>query len=60
MDRNLNNQEIIVNMPGNIVAQIDAQVDNGFTDREEFVRAAARHYLEYLRNMNDTLGSSIA
>ncbi|MBX4191084.1 ribbon-helix-helix domain-containing protein [Candidatus Saccharibacteria bacterium] len=55
----LNTEKMKIIMPGNMLAQIDAQIGGGFTDREEFMRAAARHYLEYLRALNDTGDSSI-
>jgi metal-responsive CopG/Arc/MetJ family transcriptional regulator len=55
----LNTEKMNITIPGNMLAQIDAQIGSGFTDREEFMRAAARHYLEYLRSMNAAEGSLI-
>lgn len=43
------NSDIVqVALPTNILAQIDAQVGSSFVDREDFIRAAVRRYLEYL------------
>lgn len=41
--------QITVNVPGNLMAQIDAQVGSNFVDRDEFIRAAIRHYIEALQ-----------
>lgn len=40
---------ITVTLPGNLLAQIDAQVGSNFVDRDEFVRAAVRHYVESIQ-----------
>ena len=48
-DKAAEGDRLTVVLPANLVAQIDAQVGGGFVDREEFIRAAVRHYIEYLR-----------
>ena len=40
-------ENVSVDVPANMLAQIDALVGGGFVDRQEFIRAAIRHYLEY-------------
>lgn len=55
-DHDLSTDTITVALPSNIIAQIDAQVGGGFVDREDFVRSAARHYLEYLHAQGDAAG----
>lgn len=45
-----------VTLPGTMLAQIDAQVGGGFVDREEFIRSAVRHYVEYLQSVNNAAG----
>ena len=42
--------QITVMLPGNLLAQVDAQVGSNFVDRDEFVRAAVRHYVEFLQS----------
>ena len=41
--------QITVTLPGNLMAQVDAQVGSNFVDRDEFIRAAVRHYIEYIQ-----------
>jgi metal-responsive CopG/Arc/MetJ family transcriptional regulator len=53
MDRNLDSERLTVTIPATMLAQIDAQIGGGFVDRDEFIRAATRHYLEYQREIND-------
>jgi metal-responsive CopG/Arc/MetJ family transcriptional regulator len=55
----VNNEKVSVMMPGNIIAQIDAQVGGGYMDREDFIRAAVRNYLKEIREVNDSRGSAI-
>jgi len=45
-----NGEQLTLTLPANLMAQIDAQVGGEFTDREEFIRAAIRRYLEYLQD----------
>lgn len=40
---------ITITLPGALIAQVDAQVGSNFVDRDEFVRAAVRHYVEFLQ-----------
>lgn len=40
---------LTITLPGNLLAQVDAQVGSNFVDRDEFVRAAVRHYVEFLQ-----------
>lgn len=42
---------LTVSLPANMIAQIDAVVGSQFTDRDDFLRAATRHYLEYLQQI---------
>lgn len=56
---NLNDETVNINIPGTMLAQIDAQVGAGFVDREEFIRSATRYYLDHLREANDTKNSLI-
>lgn len=44
-----NGEQITVTLPTNVMTQIDAQVGSEFTDRDDFIRTAARHYLDYLQ-----------
>lgn len=46
-DDNIANESVTVTLPMNMLAQIDAQVGGDFVDRADFLRAAARHYIEY-------------
>jgi len=48
------NDQLTVSLPANVIAQIDAVVGSEFTDRDDFVRAAVRHYLEYLQHVQRT------
>lgn len=50
----LANDQLTVSLPANIIAQIDAVVGSEFTDRDDFMRAAVRHYLEYLQRIQRT------
>lgn len=52
-DNNGASDQIMVSIPGNLMAQIDAQVGSEFADRSDFVLAAVRHYLEYLQNKSN-------
>lgn len=45
---------IAVSLPANLLAQIDAQVGAAFADREDFVRAAVRSYLEHMQESQGT------
>lgn len=45
-------ESVTITLPTNLLAQIDAQVGGDFVDREDFIRAAARHYLEYEQSAN--------
>lgn len=47
---NLNSDQFTVTIPGNLMTQIDAQVGAEFVDRNDFILAASRHYLDYLRS----------
>lgn len=42
-------EQVTVTVPGTLLAQIDAFVGSSFVDRDEFIRAAIRHYVEYLQ-----------
>jgi len=42
-------EQITINVPGNVIAQIGAQVGGDFVDRDEFIRAAVRPYIEALQ-----------
>lgn len=44
-----NGEQVKITLPTNVMTQIDAQVGSEFTDRDDFMRAAARHYLDYLQ-----------
>jgi len=46
---------ITVTLLGNLLAQVDAQVGSNFMDRDEFVCAAVRHYVEFLRSEGGTM-----
>lgn len=48
------NDQLTVSLPANVIAQIDAVVGSEFTDRDDFMRAAVRHYLEYLQHVQRT------
>lgn len=50
--------QITIDLPSNIMAQIDAQVGVEFVDRADFIRAAVRHYLEYLQERARAIGQS--
>ncbi len=50
-DLNLAGEQVTVTLPSNLLAQIDAQVGGSFVDREDFLRSAARHYIEYLQSL---------
>jgi metal-responsive CopG/Arc/MetJ family transcriptional regulator len=47
-DQDISSEKITLAIPGNMLAQVDAQIGGGFVDRAEFIRAAIRHYLEDL------------
>ena len=49
MDNDATSGQVSVTIPGTLLAQIDAFVGSSFVDRDEFVRAAIRHYVEYLQ-----------
>lgn len=40
--------KLTVTLPSNLLAQIDAQIGSAFVDREDFMRAAVRFYLEHI------------
>ncbi|MBX6334604.1 ribbon-helix-helix protein, CopG family [Candidatus Saccharibacteria bacterium] len=50
----VSNDQLTVSLPANLIAQIDAVVGSEFTDRDDFIRAAVRHYLEYLQHVQRT------
>lgn len=45
--------EVMVTLPANMLAQIDAQIGGGFVDRQDFLRSAARYYLEHMQRANN-------
>lgn len=49
---NMSTEAVTITLPSNLLAQIDAQVGGDFIDREDFIRSAARHYLEYEQSVN--------
>lgn len=51
--------QITVDLPANIIAQIDAVVGSEFADRQDFLRSAVRHYLEYLQHVQTTRPTDI-
>jgi metal-responsive CopG/Arc/MetJ family transcriptional regulator len=54
-DPSMNDSErVTVALPSNILAQIDAQIGSQFADRDDFMRAAARHYLDTMRERGGT------
>ncbi|PLS82020.1 hypothetical protein CYG49_00065 [Candidatus Saccharibacteria bacterium] len=52
-------EQITVVIPGNLIAQIDAQVGSAFVDRADFIRSAIRDYLEHIRKSQGTAPSDI-
>lgn len=58
MDDSNDTDQITIDLPANIMAQIDAQVGAEFVDRADFIRSAVRHYLEYLQDRARTIGQS--
>lgn len=44
----LSDDKVTVTLPANLLAQIDSQVGSAFVDREDFLRAAVRYYLEHI------------
>lgn len=48
-DDSLSSDQLLVTLPANLLAQIDALVGGEFIDREDFIRAAVRRYLEYMQ-----------
>lgn len=42
---------VTVNLPANMLAQIDAHVGAGFNDRQDFMLTAVRYYLDHLRDV---------
>lgn len=60
MDNDATSGQISVTVPGTLIAQIDAFVGSSFVDRDEFVRAAIRHYIEYLQAAGQSSGSGAA
>lgn len=53
---NINTEAVTITLPSNLLAQIDAQIGGDFVDREDFMRAAARHYLEYEQSISRNPG----
>lgn len=51
-DMNMSTESVTITLPSNLLAQIDAQIGGDFIDREDFIRSAARHYLEYEQSVN--------
>ena len=47
-------ERVTVALPSNILAQIDAQIGSQFADRDDFMRSAARHYLETMQKRSGT------
>jgi metal-responsive CopG/Arc/MetJ family transcriptional regulator len=47
--------QINVTLPSNLIAQIDARVGAEFADRADFMRAAARYYLEHMQERSGTI-----
>lgn len=41
-------EQMIVKLPVSLLSQIDAYVGGYFTSREDFIRAATRHYVQKL------------
>lgn len=60
MDNDATSGQISVTVPGTLLAQIDAFVGSSFVDRDEFVRAAIRHYVEYLQATGRASGAGSA
>jgi metal-responsive CopG/Arc/MetJ family transcriptional regulator len=50
MADSINTDKITLDLPSNLIAQIDAQIGSEFADRADFMRAATRHYLEHMQN----------
>lgn len=51
----LNKRErLTVTMPTKLVVQIDAQVGSEFIDRDDFMQAASKHYIDYLQQDEDS------
>ena len=51
--------QLTVTMPATLLAQIDAHVGGGFVDRQEFIRGAVRHYVEYLQAVSSNTQGNI-
>jgi len=51
--------QLTVDVPTNLLVQIDAQVGTAFVDRAEFVRTAIRQYLEYIQESQNATPSDI-
>ena len=50
-DSSMNKSErVTVALPSNVLAQIDAQIGSQFADRDDFMRAAARFYLDSIQD----------
>lgn len=49
---------ISIALPTNILAEIDAHVGSQFADRDDFMRTAARYYLEAIRNRSSIENSN--
>jgi metal-responsive CopG/Arc/MetJ family transcriptional regulator len=47
-DMNMSTESVTITLPSNLLAQIGGD----FIDREDFIRPAARHYLEYEQPVN--------
>lgn len=46
-------------LPADIIQYIDQQVGEGFTSREEFIRAAVAHYMDYMKDAEALLKQHI-
>jgi Arc/MetJ-type ribon-helix-helix transcriptional regulator len=51
--------KVTVMLPANLLAQIDAQVGSAFVDRDDFMRAAVRYYLEHIHESQSAPPSDI-
>lgn len=56
---NQNSEKVTVDIPANLIAQMDAQIGSVFVDRAEFMRAAVRYYLDYIRESQGIAPSDI-
>lgn len=52
-------EKVVVTIPGNLIAQIDAQVGSAFVDRAGFIRSAVRQCLEHIRETQGTTPTDV-